>query len=141
MPATASEEVWRNLSYDIAWEASSTGVIRCCAVHNHRDDLFRALEGLNLRALRCRTQNARELLQSGRPLRHVEVQVPDHLGPERLYLTASAKANGGFAGTVCAIDPKADDMRRADLALLDHVTQSRVREEDYRREAELMLKG
>lgn len=137
------DRIWCNLSYDVAWEASPAGVIRCRTVLNRRGDIFKAVEGVNLRAVFCegRKKSAHELLQEGRPIRHAEVRLPRAFGPERLYLTAGPVPGGGAAGTFCAVDPQSDEVFNGHLALLNHVTEARAREEDYRYEAEIMLQG
>jgi signal transduction histidine kinase len=138
-----SDQTWRDLNYDIAWEATESGTIRCCAVLNRRNDIFQAVEGLNLSAIHCesRGKSARELLRDGQPLRHVEVRLPKVFGPERLYMTARCVDEDRAAGTFCAIDIRGDEVFKGHLALLNHVTESRAREEAYRAEAETMLEG
>lgn len=140
---TGPDQLWRDLNFDVTWEASPAGVIRCRSVLNRRRDIFEAVEGLDLRAVQCGSlgKNVHELLQQGRPIRHMEVRLPNMFGPERLYLTAGLLPDGGSAGTFCAIDPHSDEVFRGQLLLLDHVTESRAREEEYRREAEIMLQG
>jgi C4-dicarboxylate-specific signal transduction histidine kinase len=139
----SSDQVWRDLSYDVAWEATSSGTIRCCTVLNRRNDISQAVEGLDLSAIRCesRGKTARQLLEEGDALRHVEVRLPKLFGPERLYITARRLGNERTAGTFCAIDPRGDDTFKGHLALLNHVTESRAREEAFRDEAEIMLEG
>jgi signal transduction histidine kinase len=138
-----SDLMWRDMSYDIAWEATSGGVIRCRSVLNQRTDIFDAVEGLNLRAIRCDRlgRDAWELLSSARRLRHIEVRLPGKFGPEHLYLTAALKPDGAIAGTFCALDRRLDELVHRDLALLNQTRDARAREEDYRREADIMLRG
>lgn len=141
--SAAPEQLWRDLNYDVAWEAQSSGVMRCRAVHNRRHDIFKAVDGVNLRAVRCESssKSAFELLQEKQTLRHIEVRLPGMFGPEHLYLTAKLLPDGGAVGTISAIDPHGDEVFNGQLALLNHVAEARAREEDYRNEAEIMLQG
>jgi signal transduction histidine kinase len=133
----------RDLSYDVAWKASASGVIHCCQVLNRRGDIFNAVEGHDLRAIHCekRGKSAFDLLQEGKHVRHIEVRLAKTFGPERLYLTARPIPGGGAAGTFTAVDPRADDVLDSQLSLLSHISRARDREEGYRREAEIMLQG
>ena len=142
-PDADSDLTWRDLNYDVGWEASSSGVIRCRSVLNRRGDIFNAVEGLDLRTVLCdrRGKNAWDLLQQGQQIRHIEVRLPKPFGPERLYLTAALLQGGGAAGTFCAVDPRSDEVFHGQLALLSHTAEARAREEGYRREAEIMLQG
>lgn len=142
-PIDDSDINWRDLNYDIGWESTAGGVIRCRSVRNRRSDLFKAVEGLNLNAILCgcRGKNAWDLLQSGAPIRHVEVRLPRDFGPERLYLTAMLLTGGGAVGTFCTVNPKFDDLFQSHVALLNHTADARAREEEFRREADLMLEG
>ena len=134
---------WRDLNYDVGWEATPGGVIRCRSVLNRRGDIFNAVEGLNLRAVRCERldKSAHALLQEGQRVRHIEVRLPKLFGPEHLYLTARLLPDGGSVGTFCAVDPQFDDVFHGRVALLSRTTEARGREEEYRREAEIMLQG
>lgn len=134
---------WRNLTYDIGWEAGMGGVIRCRSVLNRRRDIFQAVEGLNLAKLFCEShgKNALEILQNGQQVRHVEVRPLRSFGQERLYLTGQSLADGGFVGTFTAVHPRLDTSFYGQVALLSQMTQARTREEIYRREAETMLEG
>ncbi len=134
---------WRDLGYDVGWEASDSGIIRCRKVLNRRGDIFNAVEGVNLGAIQCvrRRKSAADLLRENRRLRHIEVQPPKRFGPEHLYLTAEQLPEGGVVGTFCAIDPRLDDVLEGQLSLLSHISQARGREEQYRYEAEIMLRG
>jgi C4-dicarboxylate-specific signal transduction histidine kinase len=139
----APDQIWRDLSYDVGWEAASNGVIRCRSVHNRRSDILKAVEGVNLRAVRCESSNksAFDLLEERRSFRHVEIRLPARFGPERLYLTAGLLPGGGSTGTVCSVDPQGDEVLKGQSALLSHITRARNREEEYRAEAEIMLRG
>lgn len=139
----SSDHHWRNLNYDIGWEANSAGVIHCRSVLNRRRDLFEAVEGLNLSALYCTThaKNAMEVLKSGPQIRHVEIRLPRSIGPERLYLTGQLLPDQRFVGTLSALQPRFDSAFYGQIALLSEMTQARTREETYRREAECMLEG
>jgi signal transduction histidine kinase len=141
--AITPTKLWRDLSYDVGWEASPNGVIRCRAVHNRRSDISRTIEGVNLGALWCESRNksAFELLEAARSFRHVEIRVPALLSQERLYLTARLLPEGGSAGTICAIQSCDDEVFKGQSALLNHITHARLREEEYRAEAEIMLQG
>ena len=141
MRADDSEQDWRDLSYDVGWEAAPRGVIRCKRVLNRRDDIFKAVEGLHPRALFCpgRGRSLEALLQEGRPLRHLEVRLG--LGPQRLYVTARPRAGGGAIGTFCAVEPQSDEGFAGQATLLSHIAEARGREEIQRREAETMLGG
>lgn len=139
--AEGSSLHWRNLSYDVGWEAGPGGVIRCRSVLNRRRDIFDAVEGLNLEKLACEGRNALLLLRNGHPLRHVEVRLPRQFSSERLYLTGQLQPDGCFVGTFTALDPRSDSTFAGEVALLSQMTQARAREEIYRREAETMLEG
>ncbi|HTT96781.1 MAG TPA: ATP-binding protein [Rhizomicrobium sp.] len=141
--ALTPENIWRDLSYDVGWEAASSGVIRCRAVHNRRADISKAIEGINLRNLWCDSSNksAFDLLMAAQNFRHVEIRVPALPGPGRLYLTARLLPDGGSAGTICAVHPRDDEVFKGQSALLSHISQARLREEEYRNEAEFMLQG
>jgi len=138
-----ADQLWRDLSYDIGWEASGSGIIRCRTVHNRRNDIFKAVDGVDLRTVWCESshKSAFELLDEKQGFRHVEIRLPAMFGPERLYLTARCLPDGGSTGTICAVDPRGDEVIKSQLALLRHITQTRAREEDYRIEAETMLRG
>jgi signal transduction histidine kinase len=141
MRAEDSEQDWRDLSYDVGWEAAPRGVIRCKRVLNRRDDIFKAVEGLHPRALFCPGQgrSLEALLQDGHPLRHVEVRLG--LGPQRLYVTARLRAGGGAIGTFSAVEPQSDEGFAGQATLLSHIAEARGREEIQRRETETMLGG
>ena len=141
MRAEGAEQDWRDLSYDVGWEAAPRGVIRCKRVLNRRDDIFKAVEGIHPRALFCPGQgrSLEALLQEGRSLRHLEVRLG--LGPQRLYVTARLRAGGGAIGTFCAIEPRSDESFAGHAVLLSHIAEARGREEIQRREAETMLGG
>jgi C4-dicarboxylate-specific signal transduction histidine kinase len=138
-----AEQVWRDLAYDVGWEAQSTGVVRCRAVHNRRNDIFNAIDGLNLRLIFCQasSRSVFELLEERRSVRHIEIRLPKMFGPERLYIAAQRLPEGGAAGTISAIDPRGDEVFQGQVALLSHVADARSREEDLRNEVELMLAG
>lgn len=142
-PIEGSDHHWRNLTYDIGWEAGVSGVVRCRSVLNRRRDIFQAVEGLNLAKLFCEShgRNALEILQGGQHVRHVEVRPPRSFGQERLYLTGQSLPEGGFVGTFTAVHPSLDTSFYGQVALLSQMTQARTREETYRREAETMLEG
>src|SRR6185312_10503950 len=91
-----SSLAWRDLNYDVGWEATPGGVIRCRSVLNRRGDIFNAVEGLNLRSVQCERlgKNAFDLLQGGQQLRHIEVRLPRLFGPQHLYLTAQVRPDG-----------------------------------------------
>jgi signal transduction histidine kinase len=139
----APENIWRDLSYDVGWEATSSGVIRCRAVHNRRSDIFRAVDGTNLRALWCENTNtsAFEVLAAVRSVRHVEIRIPKMLSVERFYLTAKLLPERSSCGTICALHPLGDEVFKGQSALLSYITQARSREEGYRAEADIMLRG
>lgn len=139
----APEKIWRDMSYDVGWEAGPSGVLRCRAVHNNRGDISNAVEGVSLKAIWCesRSKSAFDLLNASRHFRHVEIVVPEVRGPERLYLTARSAPAGGFAGTICAVQPWDDEIFKGQSAFLTQITQARIREEEYRIEAEIMLQG
>lgn len=141
MHTEQSERDWRDLSYDVGWEAAPHGAIHCKRVLNRRDDIFKAVEGLHPRLLFCesRGKSLEALLQDGHRLRHLDVCLP--FGPERLYVTAQPLPGGGAIGTFCAIAPQGDTIMLSRMALLSHIAQARGREEVYRREAETMLGG
>lgn len=141
MRADDSEQDWRDLSYDVGWEAAPRGVIRCKRVLNRRDDIFKAVEGLHPEAVFCPGQgrSLEALLREGRPLRHLEVRLG--LGPQRLYVTARPRAGGGAIGTFSAIEPHSDESFAGQASLLSHIAETRGREEIQRREAETMLAG
>ena len=138
-----SSLIWRDLNYDVGWEASPSGVIRCRSVLNRRSDIFNAVEGMNLRAILCERagKNAMELLEDGKPVRHIEVRLPRMFGPQRLYITARQLPDGSAAGTFCGVDPQRDEVFQGEVALLNRTAEARKREEGYRREAEIMLQG
>ncbi len=138
-----SSLIWRDLNYDVGWEATPGGVIRCRSVLNRRSDIFNAVEGINLSAIHCERsgKNALELLQEGKPVRHIEVRLPRIFGPQHLYITARRLADGGAAGTFCGVDPQRDEVFQGQVALLNQTAEARKREEGYRREAEIMLQG
>jgi signal transduction histidine kinase len=137
------ETPWRGLTSDVSWEAGDSGVIRCRTVLNRRADVFQAVEGLNLRDIRCegRPQNAFELLQDGRLIRNIGVRPPRHFGSDRLYMTAQRLPAGNIIGIFCAVEPRYDEALRGQAHLLSQVSQARGREENYRQEAEAMLQG
>jgi signal transduction histidine kinase len=141
--ADGSSLHWRNLSYDVGWEAGPGGVIRCRSVLNRRRDIFDAVEGLNLEKLSCEghSKNAVLLLRQGHVLRHIEVRLPRQFSSERLYLTGQLQPDGCFVGTFTALHPRFDSTVFGEVALLSQMTQARNREETYRREAEAMLEG
>lgn len=141
--AEASDIHWRNLNYDIGWEAGTSGVIRCRSVLNRRRDIFAAVEGLNLAKLFCEGhgKNALEVLRDGHQIRHIEVRPLRSLGAERLYLTGQLLPDGGFIGTFSAVHLRRDSSFFGQVALMSQMTQARTREESYRREAETMLEG
>jgi signal transduction histidine kinase len=138
-----SSLIWRDLNYDVGWEATPGGVIRCRSVLNRRSDIFNAVEGVNLRAIHCERsgKNALELLEEDKPVRHIEVRLPRIFGPQHLYITARRLPNGGAAGTFCGVDPQRDEVFQGQVALLSQTAEARKREEGYRREAEIMLQG
>lgn len=141
--AEASDIHWRNLNYDIGWEAGTSGVIRCRSVLNRRRDILAAVEGLNLAKLFCEShgKNALEMLQDGHQVRHVEVRPLRSLGAERLYLTGQLLPDGRCVGTFSAVQLRRDSGFFSQIALMSQMTQARTREESYRREAETMLEG
>lgn len=143
LEAEGSDLHWRNLSYDVGWEAGANGVIHCRSVLNRRHDLFDAVEGLSLKSLFCdgHGKNAMEVLRSGHPMRHVEIRLPRRFGPERLYLTGRLMPDNGFVGTFAALHPRSDTAFFRQVTLLAEMTQARTREELYRHEAETMLQG
>ncbi len=49
--------------------------------------------------------------------------------------------DGCSAGTICAVDPRGDEGINGQVAFLTHIAQTRAREEDYRHETEIMLRG
>jgi signal transduction histidine kinase len=133
---------WREISYDVSWEASRNGIIRCRQVLNRRKDIYALVEGCRLDAVGCVGMgiSACELLLRSAMIRHVEVQLPGAFGPEHLYLSA-VRTPEGYAGTLCAIASRDDETFRQQSILLNQVTDARQREESYRREGELMLQG
>lgn len=139
----SGDQAWQDLGYDIGWEASAGGIIRCLSVRNRRSDLFTAIEGLNLADIWCegRKRNALALIQEGRLFRQMAVRLPRLSSAERFYLSASALPDGGSSGTLMALPPEQDEALRASAALLSRMSDARSREESYRHEAELMLKG
>src|ERR1700761_5132277 len=126
----AREKIWRDLSYDVAWEANACGVIRCRAVHNHRCDISNAIEGVNLRTLWCDSshKNALELLSAVRVFRHVEIRIPALRGAGRFYLTAGLLPEGGSAGVISAVHPNDDEVFKRQSELLSHIIQARIRQ-------------
>jgi signal transduction histidine kinase len=138
-----SSLIWRDLNYDVGWEATPGGVIRCRSVLNRRSDIFNAVEGLNLSTIHCEglRKNALELLADGKPVRHIEVRLPRIFGPQHLYITARRLPDGGAVGTFCGVDPHRDEVFQGQVALLSRTAEARKREEGYRREAEIMLQG
>lgn len=141
--ANKGEWPWRGLGFDVGWQATSGGVIRCHSVYNGRSDVFNAVEGLNLGDIRCdsRACSALELLQEGPWIRHVAIRPPRRFGPERLYMTAQLFPTGEVIGTFCALKPNLDDLLQGQAALLSQMSDARNREESYRQEAEVMLQG
>lgn len=134
---------WRGLGTDVSWEAGESGVIRCRAVLNRRTDVFEAVEGLNLRDIRCegRAESVFELLQDGSLIRNAGVRLPRHFGPDRLYMTGRRLPAGNTIGIFYAVEPHLDESLRGQVSLLTQISQARSREESYRREAEVMLQG
>ena len=141
--ASDTDRSWRDLSYDIGWEASDSGVIRCHSVLNHRGDIADAVEGLNLRAIRCDTHGKSlfDLLQEGFPLRHIQVRLPKKFGPDNLYVTAKGFPAGGALGTFCAVEPQKDAVFNSQITFLTKMADLRNREEGYRLEMEIQLQG
>jgi signal transduction histidine kinase len=134
---------WRDLSYDIGWESSDSGIIRCHSVLNRRTDISGAVEGLNLRTVRCdsRGKSLFDLLREGRALRHVQVRLPKKFGPDNLYVTAKALGDGRAVGTFSAVESQNDAIFNSQIAFLTKMSDLRNREEAYRQEAEVMLQG
>lgn len=133
----------QGIGFDVCWEASDNGVVRCKEVLNRRSDIFEAVEGLNLRDIQCDRVKANifQLLNDGRRIRHIPVRLPKAFGPDRLYLTAQRVAGGHIVGAFCAIAPQADNALIAQADMLSRVNHARDREESFRLEAETMLKG
>jgi signal transduction histidine kinase len=138
----SAETLWREISYDVSWEAGSNGIIRCRQVLNRRKDIFDLVEGCRLSAVECAGQgvSAWDMLQRCAPVRHLEVRLPGAFGPENLYLSAMRMPEG-FAGTFCAIAPHGDELFRQRLTLLNHVAEARQREDGHHRESDLMVRG
>lgn len=134
---------WRNLSYDVGWEASAAGVIRCHSVLNGRRDIFQAVEGLNLAKLLCEShgKSALQILRGTSVVRQVEVRPLRSIGPDRIYMTGQSLPHDGFVGTFTAVQPRFDTNFSGQITLLSQMTQARTREESYRREAEITLEG
>ncbi|HVW74249.1 MAG TPA: ATP-binding protein [Rhizomicrobium sp.] len=134
---------WRSLGTDVSWEAGEGGVIRCRAVFNRRTDIFEAVEGLNLRDIRCdgRTESVLDLLRDGCLIRNAGVRLPRHFGPDRLYMTGRRLPGGNTIGIFYAVEQRLDESIRGQVSLLTQISQARSREECYRREAEVMLQG
>ncbi len=137
------DQVWRDLNYDIGWEATPGGVIRCRSVLNRRGDIFNAVEGLSLNAVQCERlgKSAYALLREGQQVRHIEVRLPKFAGSGHIYITARLLPDGGSAGTFCSGDPRFDEVFQGQVTLLNHTMEARAREEGYRQEAEIMLHG
>src|ERR1700753_648747 len=121
------ETPWRGLSCDVSWEAGDSGVIRCRTVLNRRSDVFQAVEGLNLRDIRCetRSESAFDLLQDGHLVRNVAMRLPRNFGPDRLYLTAQRLPAGNTIGIFCAVEARFDEALRGQAHLLSQVTQAK----------------
>jgi len=140
--ASQADARWRDLAFDVSWEASESGVIRCCGVYNRRTDIFQAVEGLHLRDITCETQ-ARSLLAllTAQPdLRHIAVRIPRAISG-RLYTSARRQHDGSIVGTFCALDARLDDTLAGQSELLARISHARQREETYRQEADVLLAG
>src|ERR1700761_2995096 len=121
---------WRSLGTDVNWEAGESGIIRCRAVLNRRTDVFEAVEGLNLRDIRCegRAENVFELLRDGRLIRNAGVRLSKHFGPDRLYMSGRRLPTGNTIGIFYAIEPRLDESLRGQASLLTQISQARSRE-------------
>jgi signal transduction histidine kinase len=130
-------------SADLVWEAGSDGIIHVTHTFHDRRDLARLFEGRALCDIPAGARNLQVSAEKGLMLRWQRITLPDLEEP--LFLTAcpspGATAPFPLRGIIAAAPDDTADRRAIDVRTLETILASRHREEQLRRETEIMMLG
>ena len=122
---------------DLTWEAGEDGVLHVTEIFHGRRELARKMEGQKLSDIAPSARNLRQ------PLRAQRITLPGESGS--LFLTACPDPRDPekrpLRGTVAEWQAQADSQALVDARMLENVVAARQREEQLRRETEVMMLG
>ena len=127
---------------ELSWEAGPDGVLRVTEVFHDRRDLARRLEGSKLEDIAPSLIPIAEA-SKGRMHRSCRIALPGESAHLLLAACVDPSDDGGPAlrGTVAVLDDAFEASPMLEARLLESVVMARQREEQFRRETEVMMLG